>query len=423
MTERLRRTAVTWTSYAVLGYFGYLVAALGPVVAFLRHEQDLSYARGSLHFSAFAAGVVLAGVVGHRPVRRFGRAASLAAGVMGMSAAAALITIPSPAVTLVSAVGLGIFGGLMLSGATSTLSRFHHEQRATALTEANVAACMFAIVAPLLIGALAATAVGWRSGVLIAVVAAPALLLFLRRLSSAIDTRGGPGTSGGEATGDSADTPGRGRLPARYWTFWVLLFLVDAIEFSVVFWAAPYLEHATSLSRPGAAAGVSIFIAGMLVGRLGGARLTRRPGREVPLLLAALVVAAVGFAAYRLPMAGLVAIAGLFVIGLGVANLWPLALALAVGTSPDRLDAAAARSSLAAGLAILIAPFVLGWLADRVGIIDAHWIVPVLLVAAAATLAAATWPDGRRDSRRSVEDFPSCSSHNRPHFPADPGVT
>ncbi len=66
---------------------------------------------------------------------------------------------------------------------------------------------------------------------------------------------------------------------------------------------------------------------------------------------------------------------GLFITGLGQANVFPLALAAASNSAPDHIDKASARISLSAGLAILIAPQVLGSLADAVGISSAFGIV------------------------------------------------
>ena len=67
------RTDMTWASYLLLGYFGYLQAVLGPVMPFLRHDLRLSYAAGGLHFSAFAAGMIVAGLTGARVMAWLGR--------------------------------------------------------------------------------------------------------------------------------------------------------------------------------------------------------------------------------------------------------------------------------------------------------------------------------------------------------------
>jgi fucose permease len=69
--------------------------------------------------------------------------------------------------------------------------------------------------------------------------------------------------------------------------------------------------------------------------------------------------------------------------------LYPLTLALAIGASGGRTDAASVRVGFAAGAAIAVAPFVLGAFADAAGLRAAYAIVPVLIALGAAALLVA----------------------------------
>ena len=51
----------------------YLLSGLGLLMPSLREELGLSYTIASLHFSAFAGGMILAGLIGNLVVRRYGR--------------------------------------------------------------------------------------------------------------------------------------------------------------------------------------------------------------------------------------------------------------------------------------------------------------------------------------------------------------
>jgi fucose permease len=121
----------------------------------------------------------------------------------------------------------------------------------------------------------------------------------------------------------------------------------------------------------------------MFAGRLLGGRLALRfrPGR---LLLAAVALTLLGFAAFWASTAPMAALAGLVVVGLGIALQYPLGTVRAVAASGGRPDRAAGRLSVAAGLASGIAPFALGALADSIGTHAAFLLVPALLLAAAA---------------------------------------
>ena len=95
-----------------------------------------------------------------------------------------------------------------------------------------------------------------------------------------------------------------------------------------------------------------------------------------------MAVAATGFFVYWLAPVALVAVLGLFVAGLGVANLYPLIVALALGAAPGQSNEAGARLTFASGTAILAAPLLLGALADAIGIRLAYGVVPIFILGA-----------------------------------------
>jgi len=188
---------------------------------------------------------------------------------------------------------------------------------------------------------------------------------------------------------DAKATSGRMHLPLAYWMFWCLIALETGAEWSVVYWGASFLASDSPLSKPDAATAMAAFFLAMLIGRVIGSRLTRViPGLLV--LAASLGIALVGFPLFWLIPLPLVRVVGLFVVGLGLANVYPLGVALATGAASGQADRASARLSVAAGLSALIAPFILGALADHIGIGQAFGIaIPLLLLALLA--AGLSW--------------------------------
>jgi len=83
-----------------------------------------------------------------------------------------------------------------------------------------------------------------------------------------------------------------------------------------------------------------------------------------------------------------VSVAGLFVAGLGIGNLYPLGASLAIGAAPRVVDLATSRIALTVGCATLLIPPALGLVAGRSGIGGAYSIVAALLFAAAALAVA-----------------------------------
>jgi MFS family permease len=355
----MRRGQVTWYSYLVLGYFTYLLNLQGNVIPFLKAELGLGYASVSLHSSALAAGLIAVGLFGDRLTRRWGRRRILQLGIAGIAAGGTLLCIaPAAWASIASCALMGAFGGLIPSVVPAILADAEGEARDVAYGEATALSYGFGILGPLLTGLCVALALGWRGAVLFGVALGVVIL-------------------------------------ARfYWAYWSLLGLVVAIEFCLLLWAPAYLERVAGLS-PGAAAGAAaVFSLGMVIGRAGGSLLVRRiaPRR---LFLAALGLLLLAFLVYWGGGRATTAIAGLFLLGLGVAPLYPLAIGFAIDAAPGRGDAASARVMLAVGLAILSMPALLGGLADEFGLGLAHLMLPALTAAAFACFVVARSLEGR----------------------------
>ena len=164
---------------------------------------------------------------------------------------------------------------------------------------------------------------------------------------------------------------------------------VISIEFCIALWIADFLQSERGLTPANAALANTLFLAAMLVGRIAGSWLLHR-FPPTGMLFASLAVTGAGFLIFWQVQGVTVMAVGLMVAGLGVANLYPTTLSLAVGTAPEQPDQASARASLASGTAIIALPLLLGRIADSVGITLAFGLVGVLTVLAVALLLAVT---------------------------------
>jgi len=370
---RFTRDRLTWLAYISLSTYAFYISALGPVVAFLHQELHLTYTLTSLHSTLWSVGSVLAGLTLQPLARRLGRQRLfwLAAATTGVGA---LLFIVGHAVevTLLAALVLGT--GSTLVGAVSSvvLADRHGRRSDRALVEANLGASGVGTFVPALLGLLALSAGGWRSGLLLPLVALGVLFLVM----GGVPMPAPPIAATGAA----------GRLPRGFWAHVLLVALAVGIEFCVLFFSVPLLSTGSRLSTAGAAAALSLFVAGELTGRAAGSWLTRRPGRATRLIGAALGIAMAGFLALWLVRVTGIAVVALFVTGLGIANLYPLSLALALGAGRGRTDQAMSRVQVGIGVAIGTAPLLLGVLSDHVGVIRALSVEPVLIVVAGLVL-------------------------------------
>lgn len=371
---RFVRTETTRLGYGAITAYAYWLYAFGPALALLRDELHFSYTLIGVYSALWSGGAAVSGLVFEPIVRRAGRALTLWTAVVAATAGAALFGIAhSVPPGLVAAGLLGFSGTTVLSIAQSVLADAHGERRDKALVEANVAAAGCAVVAPLLLGALAVTPAGWRVTFAIPALAFALLWLAYRHvpLPDAMPHH------------DHEPTRSR-RLPLTCWLLTLLTAIGIAVEFCPVYFGTEQLRT-TGLSTTSAATALGAFYLGILAGRIAGAALTVRQGRTVTLLWASLALTAGGFVLFWLTDQPVAAVLGLFLAGAGIANLYPLSLALALAAAQGRTDAANALTQLLGGIAVVLAPYLLGTLADQVGL-RAAFSVELVLVAASALL-------------------------------------
>ena len=368
MHRTFQRDRFTWLAYLSLAFYGYFLNVLGPITPFLKEELRLSYTISSLHFTAFAVGILLVGAGGHLLIERIGRLPSLWIGILGVSLGALLlVTGKTPLITIGASFLMGLIGSLILAIVPAALSDQHGELRAVALSESNVIASLLATAAPLMVGWSARSLGSWRLP-LGAMAFAPLVLLLLF----------GRGGSTRTSTTFDETAPSNQSLPGLFWLYWIALVLGVSIEFCMIFWSADYLERVLGLLKSDAAQAVSLFFAAMILGRLAGSRLVQSfSARSV--VTASILIASLGFLLFWRGGSIFLGLSGLFLTGLGVASIYPLLLSLAIGAAEGNTVQAGARATLASGTAILALPLLLGRLADLVGIRSAYAVVIILL--------------------------------------------
>lgn len=369
MHQTFHRDRFTWLLYLSLAIYAYFLNILGPITPFLKEELQLTYTVSSLHFTAFAVGILFVGVGGHLVVQQIGRLRSLWLGLFGMSLSALLLVMGKhPILTIGTSFLMGLIGSLILIIVPAALSDQHDELKAVALSEANMISSLFSAAAPLLVGWFAQWAGQWRFALGIMALT-PILMFFSLRKDSAPSIRSVRETSPQSSTS----------LPTLFWVYWLALFLGVAVEFCMVFWSADYLEQVLSIEKASAVQAVSLLLAGMIVGRMAGSRLVQRFSTRA-VVTVSILLAGIGFLLFWRAESSLVGLIGLFLTGLGISNLYPLLLSLAISAANGNTDQAGARATLASGTAILALPLALGRFADTVGIRSAYGIVLILLV-------------------------------------------
>jgi fucose permease len=371
-----RRTRATWAAYAVLALFAYIETVLGPAMPFVRSRLDLSYTVASLHFAAFAGGSLAAGFIVQRVLRRVGRKRALWSGMAGMAAGVSLIAVsPSVVGSIAGALAMGVCGTVSLVANQAILADLHPRHRSVALAESNVAASGFAILAPLALGASDAIGLTWRGALLVALPALAAVSVVFGRIEFPSSPDHGHDRRAG------------GELPRAFRYLFAVMFLASSIEWCVGYWGADFLSSVVGLRERSAATAMSLYFLAMVAGRFAGSRLARRFPAPT-LLVGALAIALASFPLLWLGWAPAVNLAGLFFVGIGIANLYPLIVGAATDLAGPRAEQAAARLSISGAGALLVMPLIVGALSDQLGMKRGFSLIGALAVLALGLMIA-----------------------------------
>ncbi|MFJ2213796.1 MFS transporter [Streptomyces sp. NPDC101062] len=228
------------------------------------------------------------------------------------------------------------------------------------------------------------------AGLLVSATAGRTLLRFPAPVTAGTDTADRTGTSTGTSAGagtgaEKRDPDGRG--PGLRTRRLVALFGVIALctaygEGAMADWSALHLTQDLDATPGVAAAGYSLFALTMTAGRLSGTVLVERLGQTRALVLGG-VTAALGMLLGALAPTAWLALAGFAVAGLGLANIFPVAIGRAGALAGP--GGVAAASTLGYG-GMLLGPPAIGFLADWFSLPLA--LTTVALLAGAAALIA-----------------------------------
>lgn len=156
--------------------------------------------------------------------------------------------------------------------------------------------------------------------------------------------------------------------------------LYCGVEMTVGLWGASYLVGDRGISAQTAAAWVSLYYGGITVGRLITGFITLRVGNTM-LIRCGQLISIVGGIVLLLPMPDGFALAGLILIGLGLAPIYPGLL----HETPTRFGKANSAKLMGYQMAVAYTgttflPPLFGWLATRTSVGMFPWVVLIFLV-------------------------------------------
>ncbi len=385
------------TCYIAFASVGWYFAGLGAILPELEREI------GSLATTYTAFPGLMLVVWGTAVASRH---RGLSTGVTHASvigAASVALTVALMAMGFTSLRPVSVLGALVAAAAVAVLVRLLPAALTTigpidsqrVLTRATAWSSLAGIASPLVIGATIGIGGGWLPGMLVPIALGAVAVVVLISHPRIVPM------------GRSEPESKPRAVPAlrTWWREWLVLTLSIVLEFCFTYFAATYLHEEVGLSTAWAAAGAGAFAIGMTAGRFW---LSTRVLPQHLILLSLAVVAAGFVSVWGLPRA-VPSIAGIGVAGLGMAALYPTGMAALLGRFPTAPDQAAARGSIASGIAVLSAPAIMGTLRALTDVRIAFLAVPVLVVMIAALVAG-----GNGDGGVSVGIDPLGAGSRRP---------
>jgi len=370
MPHTIKRDRYFWTISLQTVCINIFLGSFGPSQPLLREDQHTSLTVAGLHGTALGVASVAAGFANPHFVHRYGRAKTgwlgLLCFIVGLIG---LVAAPIPQLTIFAALIVGFGSSITINNSVTSMDTHFGKMAPIAITQANAISSVGYVSGTLIVGTIATTYRDlWRLGMLSVVPLAAFLYFFFREKEV-------------ETHVPSEHGPQGGKLSLAFWLAWIGFVACIASEFATSFWAA-----ALVIDRTGSTPAISTLViaalgTGMGLGRWYWGRILKKLSIDSQ-LKTILIIQLVGFTALWLSHNIYMSFFMLLIVGLGESGQFAFASVRLIGLSDNRPDLAVGKSSLAAGVAIGGAPFLLGVLGDSFGISRAYIMVPVLIAIA-----------------------------------------
>ena len=351
---------------------GAAVSVFGPSLKSISDDFGVTYGQISLVITVISVGFITGSLAGGAISDRTGRRAVLVFSAAG-SALALVWMAASPSFGSLLAAGFLVGGTLGPGAATSTalVAEVARERSTRALNLVNTAFALGAIASPSLVAVCLAAFASWRVAFLVVAVWLATAGVVFARLTY-------PPRS-------DASLPLRRVLrqlasPAPI-VLGLVLTMYVGVEIAFADFGAAFMEQVQEVPRTVAAASVTAFWVGILVGRLAVARLAGAwPAERIVRSCLALGLIATGLAAVASDAR--VAVIGFALSGAALSGVFPTVLGIGLRLRPAMSGAMAGALTAMAGVGgALLAPMV-GAASDAVGPRGGMLLTPAFIIVA-----------------------------------------
>jgi predicted MFS family arabinose efflux permease len=370
MPKSFHRDRFFWVVAVQTAIVNFYLGGFGPAQSLLRADQGTSLTIAGLHGTAMGVASIIAGWANPRIAHRYGRSQASWIGLSIFISGLTLFVVSPPVYITIPATLITGFGVSVVINTMLTKMSSHYGKAAeVAIPQANGVASIGFVIGTALIGTIAIAFPNlWRVGLLLAVPVALVLFLAGREKDQ-------------EEHVPDEDGPQGGKLSRNFWIAWIGFVACISSEFATSFWAAALLKDRVGSTAAISTVAIVALGTGMGIGRWYGGLVLGHLKLDTQ-LLTVIALQFIGFVGFWLSHSMLVSLICLLAVGMGISMQFALSSIRLIGLSDGRPDLAIGRASLAAGVAIAGAPFLLGLLGDNFGISRAYIMVFVLIAIA-----------------------------------------
>jgi MFS transporter, FHS family, glucose/mannose:H+ symporter len=363
-------------SLLVIGWSGLLVPSL---IRSIEHDFGQTDAGVGIYYLVWAVAYASGSLGGGVVTERLGRRRVLVGACLAHGVGLAILTaLPPWGIVLLSAVPGGLGAGAIDGGANGLILDLFQAARGRALNTLHLFFSIGALSSPLVVGQLVEAGIAWQAIILVSAASVIPLAGFFaiaRLPHGRRDTSDREGRSGG--------TPIALTWPLVTLELGICFYV--AAEVGVSDWLVRFLDSVPLGTATGA---LSLFWAGMALGRLVSARIADRFDHLQFTTVAVTVAGLATFAAVVVPSVGAsIALFGL--VGFASGPVFPMIVAIAGDRFPERSAAVGGFMTAAAVVGAVLYPPVMGFMSVNVGLAAAMIGAGALSLASTVALLAA----------------------------------
>ena len=347
-----------------------VIGLLGPSIPAIVHDLGISYAQAGFLFTLLSLGSLFGSSLGAIASDYMNRKRILAS-FCGLFAGGLICMgfAPGYVAVCVTVFVLSLFGSPIGAIGQSVMLDMFPGKRSRFLSIQTLFAAVGSFIAPLLVSINLIGGLAWRWPFL--ETAALVLLLMSIVLLARIPN-------------SSADHGSRASLPSimrnpNIVIASVLVFFYVAVDLGFSYWLAEYFSAELGVNMRLSSAAVSVFLVGMMSGRLATSWLVKRIATRT-ILLVGLPLALVSLLAFLLvPAVGAKAVFAC-IYGMGIGPVFPLIISKASAEYPRQSGAVTGLLFGCLSLGGMVFPLLLGVLASRLGIERSYFLSLSVLV-------------------------------------------